>query len=173
VGSAIATRPKGFVRTFNSLICLMLALRCGCALAADDAGNPYNPYNDPPPQQATHGVADCPPPKPRVLTAEQARAEEHSRIERGTACALAGTCEPGGAYKRDPEINSRVVTAIAADVRFADTSLWVETLRKFVTIKGCLRDADQGRELEALVRSVKDVQIVWQEAKPVDVSTVR
>ena len=46
------------------------------------------------------------------------RAQAHERAERGTSCCLAGTCECGGAYKHDPEINARVVDAIKADKRF-------------------------------------------------------
>ena len=138
-----------------------LALALPETLPADEAGNPYN---DPPPLQATHGIADCAAPKPRTLTPEQARAEAHYRAERGTACWLEGKCEPGGDYQRDPEINRRASAAIAADARFANTSLWVETLRMFVTIKGCLANPRQSRELEALVKSVEGVKLVWQEA---------
>ena len=38
----------------------------------------------------------------------------HERAERGTYCALEGRCEPGGAYRRDPEVNERVSAAIAS-----------------------------------------------------------
>ena len=137
------------------------ALALPDALCADDSSNLYN---DPPPLQATQGIAVCAAPKLRTLTREQARAEAHSRIERGTSCWLEGKCEPGGDYKRDPEINRRVAAAIAADARFANTSLWVETLRMFVTIKGCLAKPQQGRELEVLAKSVAGVKLVWQEA---------
>jgi hypothetical protein len=130
--------------------------------AADD-----NPYNDPPPLQATHGVADCPPPKVRVLSPEDARREAHQRVERGTSCWLAGTCPPGGDYKGDDVVNARIVETIAADARFANTSVWVETLRKFVTIKGCLDDAGQGQALEQLARSVAGVKLVWLETRVV------
>ena len=44
----------------------------------------------------------------------------HERAERGTYCALEGRCEPGGAYRRDPEVNDRVRAAIAQDKRFAE-----------------------------------------------------
>jgi osmotically-inducible protein OsmY len=125
---------------------------------------PDNPYNDPPPVRATSGIAACPAPRVRVLTPEQARREAHQRIERGTSCWLAGQCEPGGDYKDDGPTTKRVAEAIAHDARFADTSLWVETLRKFVTIKGCLARASQADDVAALARSVDGVKLVWQEA---------
>lgn len=129
-------------------------------LAADD-----NPYNDPPPLQATHGVRDCPRPKVPVLTPEEARREAHQRVERGTSCWLAGKCPPGGDYKDDDVVNARVAAVIAADARFANTSVWVETLRKFVTLKGCIADARQGQALEQLARSVDRVKLVWLETR--------
>jgi len=89
----------------------------------------------------------------------------HSRAERGTSCCLAGTCECGGAYKRDPEINARVVDAIKSDSRFRNTSVWVTTTRKFVTLQGCVRSAAQKKALERFVKSLADVQIVFNETK--------
>jgi osmotically-inducible protein OsmY len=129
------------------------------------AAEPDNYYSDPAPLQATHGISDCAAPAVRVLSPEDARREAHQRVERGTSCWLAGTCEPGGDYKNDAVVNARVADAIANDARFANTSIWVETLRKFVTLKGCVADDTQSRELESLVRSVTGVKLVWQEAK--------
>ena len=62
------------------------------------------------------------------------------------------------------EINARVAGTIAQDARFVNTSLWIETLRKFVTIKGCLVDTAQGAELEARAKAIDGVKLVWQEA---------
>jgi hypothetical protein len=143
----------------------LVALACLLPLAgplvarADDD----NFYDDPPPLQATHGVADCPPPKVRKLSPEDARREAHQRVERGTSCWLAGTCPPGGDYKGDGDVNARVAAAIADDPRFADSAVWVETLRKFVTLKGCVASAEQGRALEAFVRAMDGVKLVWLE----------
>ena len=91
------------------------------------------------------------------------RVQAHERAERGTSCCLAGTCECGGAYKRDPEINDRVIAAIHSDKRFRDTSVWVTTMRKFVTLQGCVHSARQKRWLEQLVKKQPDVAIVWNE----------
>ncbi len=149
--------------TIVPAIVLMIAAGTAGAAGSAEAGNPYD---DPPPLRATAGVVDCPPPPVRVLSPEAARLEAHQRAERGTSCWLAGRCPPGGDYAGDRELNDRVASAIAADPRFATATIWVETLRKFVTLKGCLADARQGVALEAWVRAIDGVRIVWQEARP-------
>ena len=58
--------------------------------------------------EATAGYSGCPAAKPPVLSEQEMRIQAHGRAERGTSCCLAGTCECGGAYMRDPEINERV-----------------------------------------------------------------
>jgi BON domain len=148
------------MKRFVLLASLALA---GVASASEDD----NYYQDPPPLAATHGIADCPPPVVRKLTPEQARREAHQRVERGTSCSLAGTCEAGGDYKDDDRVNAEVVAALAEDPRLTHSSLWVETLRKFVTVKGCLADGAQGAVAETLARAVPKVKLVWMEAKVV------
>ena len=113
--------------------------------------------------QATSSYEGCPGARPPDLTEQEMRVQAHERAERGTSCCLAGTCECGGAYKRDPEINERVAAAIRSDRRFRDTSVWVTTTRKFVTLQGCVRSAAQKRALGELVRRQPDVAIVWNE----------
>jgi hypothetical protein len=114
-------------------------------------------------EQATAGFAACPVVPPPTLTLQQMRTQAHERAERGTSCCLAGTCECGGAYKRDPEINARVAAAIRDNARFRDASIWVTTMRKFVTLQGCVRTTVQKRALERLVRRQPDVALVWNE----------
>lgn len=113
--------------------------------------------------QATAGFAACPSAKPPLLTEQEMRVQAHERAERGTSCCLAGTCECGGAYKRDPEINDHIIASIRNDRRFRDTSVWVTTMRKFVTLQGCVRRRSQGKALERLVKRQPDVAIVWNE----------
>ena len=113
--------------------------------------------------QATAGYAGCPEAKPPVMTEQEMRTTAHQRVERGTSCCLAGTCECGGAYKRDPEINERVAKTVREDRRFRDTSVWVITTRKFVTLQGCVRSRAQKSALERMVKGVPDVAIVWNE----------
>jgi len=113
--------------------------------------------------QATSGYPGCPEAKPPILTEQEMRVSAHERAERGTSCCLAGTCECGGAYKRDPEINERVAAAIRANPQLANTSVWVTTTRKFVTLSGCVRSKAQKTALERLAKGQSDVAIVWNE----------
>src|SRR5580704_2234255 len=142
----------------RNLLALVGAIGCGAA-AADDART----YQVDPFGQATTGYASCPSAKPPVLTEQEMRVQAHGRAERGTSCCLAGSCECGGAYKRDPEINERVIAAIRGDKRFRDSSVWVTTMRKFVTLQGCVRSRQQSNALERLAKRQSDVALVWNE----------
>ena len=143
------------------LLVLMVVLTAAlpATVLAEDAGS----YQLDPFEQATSGFAACPAVPPPTMTLEKMRIQAHQRVERGTSCCLAGTCECGGAYKRDPEINARVVAAMRGDARFRLASVWVTTTRKFVTLQGCVRTLAQKRALEPLVRCQADVAVVWNE----------
>ena len=115
--------------------------------------------------QATNGFEGCPSPSPPLVTPEQMRIIAHERAERGTYCALEGRCKPGGAYRRDPEVNERVRAAIAQDKRFASTSVAVTTTRQFVTLTGCVHSATQRRALVDLVKAQSGVDRVFDESR--------
>ncbi|TMG86141.1 MAG: BON domain-containing protein [Betaproteobacteria bacterium] len=140
-----------------------LVLGIVVALAPDVRAQEPRTYQLDPFTQATAGYAGCPEAKPPVLSEQEMRTTAHQRVERGTSCCLAGTCECGGAYKRDPEINDRVAQAVRDDRRFRDTSVWITTTRKFVTLQGCARNTAQKKALERLVKRQTDVAIVWNE----------
>ena len=53
--------------------------------------------------------------------------------------------------------------AIEADGRYAQTSIWVEVQRRWVWLKGCVRSEAEAKELEKLVRSIDDVELVINE----------
>jgi hypothetical protein len=131
--------------------------------AVQAAGEAPRTYQLDPFSQATSGDATCPSVQPPLLDEQEMRAQAHSRAERGTSCCLAGACACGGAYKRDPEINDRVVDAVRRDARFRGTSIWVTTTRGFVTLQGCVRSASQRRALERLVKRQDGVALVWNE----------
>jgi osmotically-inducible protein OsmY len=78
---------------------------------------------------------------------------------------LEGTCEPGGAYKRDPEINEQVRAAIAVEHRFADTSVWVTTSRKWATLEGCVRTSAERAALVRFVTKLPNVERVFDELR--------
>lgn len=143
---------------FHTLILLLGAFIVPSASADEPRTYQLDPF-----ARATSGYAGCPEANPPVLTEREMQITAHQRVERGTSCCLAGTCECGGAYKRDPEINARVVDAIASDARFRTTSIWVTTTRKFVTLEGCVRSVAQKKALEQLVKRQTDVAIVWNE----------
>jgi len=113
--------------------------------------------------QATSGWPGCPVQTAPLLTEQEAQGESHARVERGTRCAMEGTCEPGGAYRRDPEVNERVRALLAADERFGDTSVWLITSRKWVTLRGCVGSSAKRRALVAAVRKAPGVERVFDE----------
>ena len=76
---------------------------------------------------------------------------------------MEGTCEPGGAYRRDPEINEQVRALIGGDARFKGSSVWLTTSRKWVTLYGCVRSTAQRRALNAAVAKAPGVERVFDE----------
>ena len=123
--------------------------------------------------QATRGHPACAAPAPPLMTSEQVERSAHARAERGTRCAMEGTCEPGGAYRRDPETHESVRAMLAADARFATASVWITTSRGWVTLQGCVRDAVQRLELAEAVKRVPGVQRVFDETRVVPVKARR
>ena len=113
--------------------------------------------------RATSAIASCPTVTPRIYTTEEAGAQAHARSERGTRCAMEGTCEPGGAYRRDPELNEAVRMAIAGDRRFVNTSVWVTTSRRWVTLQGCVASKAQRNALVKFVERQPRVERVFDE----------
>ncbi|MBC5766731.1 BON domain-containing protein [Ramlibacter albus] len=118
-----------------------------------------NAFNDPF-GQATSGFPACPVPTGPLLTDDEARREAHWRAERGTSCYRSGRCRLPNAYRYDEEIFPRALQYIRADGRFDDTSIWVTVQRRWVTVQGCVRSAEQGAALEAAVRQIDDVEAV-------------
>jgi BON domain len=139
-----------------------LAIATLCVALHVDAQTPRSYLLDPF-AQATSGHEGCPPVKPPLLDEQQMRSQAHSRAERGTSCCLAGTCECGGPYKHDAEINDRVVEAIGADKRFRDPAVWVTTTRGFVSLQGCVRSQAQKNALGRAVKRQAGVVLVWNE----------
>jgi hypothetical protein len=146
--------------SMNSRAALAIAMLC-LALRVD--GETPQSYLLDPFAQATSGYQECPAVTPPILDEQQMRSQAHSRAERGTSCCLAGTCECGGPYKHDAEINDRVVEAIRSDKRFRGTAVWVTTTRGFVTLQGCVRSQTQKNALERVVKRQAGVVLVWNE----------
>jgi len=161
---SVPHRHKALARPVLAL--LVLAAQCGCAPfaeAVDSAAEgavQIDPF-----AQATHAFAGCPLSSPTLVTPQQMRIIAHERAERGTYCALEGRCEPGGAYRRDPEVNEQISTAIAGDKRFANTSVAVTTTRRFVTLTGCVRSPTQRHALVEFVKGQPGVDRVFDETR--------
>ena len=117
-------------------------------------------YFDDPFLQITAGIPDCPVPEGPGLSRAEMRAEAHGRADRGTSCYRAGRCRLPNSYLYDKEIIPRVRIAVEADGRFAGTSVWAEGERRWVRLKGCVRNREQSEALEQLVREIEDVQAV-------------
>ncbi len=133
---------------------LLLCLSFATAASAEDRSNHF----DDPFLQLTQGIADCPVPEGPLLTDAEARAQAHSRIERGTSCFQSGKCRLPNSYLYDKEIIPRVKKAVDADGGFTDTSVWAEGQRRWVWLKGCVSTQAQSDALERLVRNLDDVE---------------
>ena len=138
------------------------ACAASLALAQTAPEQPANHFNDPF-VQVTSGIADCPPQPGPLLTLAERRAQEHGRVERGTSCYRSGRCRLPNAYLYDAENIPRVRQAILYGGQFADTSVWAEGQRRWVWLKGCVRQPEQAAALEQLVRNIDDVEAVINE----------
>ena len=138
------------------------AIVLAASTAAGAAEERANRFGDPF-LQVTDAIADCPPQQGPMITEDEMRTEAHARAERGTRCYLSGRCRLPNAYLYDKEIIPRVKTAILADGRFAETSVWVEGQRRWVWLKGCVRTRAQADALQRLVRQIDDVEAVINE----------
>ena len=145
---------------FRRALTILLLVTVGAALAQSPVPEPKtNAFNDPF-VQVTKGIANCPAPPGPGYTAQEARLQAHYRAERGTSCFRAGRCRLPNAYLYDADIIERTEKAIVIDGRFTNTSVWAEGQRRWVTLSGCVRNAQDALELEKLVRNLDDVESV-------------
>ncbi len=117
-----------------------------------------NPFNDPF-VRATSG-RPCPPPLGPAYTEATRRGESHSRIERGTSCWLAGKCAEPNAYRYDTANAKAAVAAFQAEGSLASSAIWVTAQRRFIYLEGCVADAAQAAQAEAVARALPDVDQV-------------
>ena len=137
----------------------LAALVGAMPLAAQDAAERRNWFNDPFFQIAAQAPR-CPVPLGPYLTAAEQRAEAHYRAERGTSCWLAGRCARSNAYAYDQEI-ARALQARVGELKPASgSSLWVTVQRRIVFIEGCVPSRRRVAALEAWAKGVPDVDQV-------------
>jgi hypothetical protein len=148
------------------------SLRCG-ALAAIAIGvaspaahsaeaDLLTPFHDPV-LPVTRGMPSCPVPEEPQYTQEEYRGLAHERSQRGVSCWLAGRCRLPNGYLYDAEIIPRVEIALHQTAAYSDTSVWALGQRRRVWLRGCVRTAEQAREIEAVVRQLDDVEDVQNE----------
>jgi hypothetical protein len=117
-------------------------------------------YFDDPFLQATSAVAACPVPEAPLLTQAELREAAHVRAQHGGSCYLSGRCRLPNSYLYDKEIAPRIAQYIRRDGRFDDTSIWVLSQRRVVTLMGCVQSKEQAELLERSVALVDDVMNV-------------
>jgi BON domain len=147
----------------SAVVALAGALSQGTAAQGRATDVERRNWFDTPFDQAVGAIHACPRPLGPLITEQEMRTQAHGRIERGTSCWLAKKCEDSNVYKRDPEIQQRVLQAIRADARFARSSVWVTTERRYVTLQGCVGSASEQRALVARVVGVDGVEHVFDQ----------
>lgn len=107
--------------------------------------------------RATRGMSCAAPLPSRIPMSAEERAAAQQRVER----------QLGTAYDRDGEVARRVAAALKSDAKLADTAIWVEARRQFVTLKGCVRKLEQRAAAESLTRRTMGVLRVGNELRVV------
>ena len=158
------TATRMLARPLASLVAALLVPGLCAAQPAEPKAN----YFDDPFLQVTAGIDACRVPEGPLITETERRAQSHYRADRGVNCYQAGRCRLPNSYLYDKEIIPRVKKAIEANGRFAQTSsVWAEGQRRWVWLKGCVREKAQADALEQLVRGLDDVEAVVNELKVV------
>ncbi|HTN49977.1 MAG TPA: BON domain-containing protein [Burkholderiaceae bacterium] len=131
----------------------------GWTTAAEERRN----WFDTPFGQALDGAPYCPRPEGPLITESEMRAQAHGRIERGTSCWLAKKCDDSNVFRRDPEVQARVIDALRAEPKLDASSVWVTTERRWITLQGCAGSARLRALLLDRVRAVSGVEAVFDE----------
>jgi hypothetical protein len=122
-----------------------------------------NHYNDPF-VQVTSAIKACPPPRGPFMTAKEAQAEAHPRIERGTTCFMSGKCKEPNAYRYDARIGTAAQAAVADALRttpsLAQSSVWLTVQRRFVFVHGCVARRGDVLRWERILKAVPEVEYV-------------
>lgn len=130
-----------------------------------------NHYNDPF-IQVTNGIKTCPQPRGPFMTLQEARAEAHPRVERGTTCFRAGKCSEPNSYRYDARIAHAAQRAAAAAVLkspgLAASSVWITVQRRFIFVHGCVARSEQISRWETLFKRVADVEYVGADLAVLD-----
>jgi hypothetical protein len=138
-----------------SFVLLTLVTPASALAQADSAR--VNRFNDPFFQLSAE-IPRCPKPLGPRITAAEMRIQSHHRAEQGTPCWLAGKCDKSNAFAYDSSIASALQAKVAGSELLKQSTLWVTVQRRIVFIDGCVRDPAIAGQLEALVKTVPNVQ---------------
>ena len=138
----------------------LLAARIATAQGTAEPSPLRQNWFDDPFFQVAAGLPACPMPQGPYYTAEERRAQTHSRLERGTSCWLAGKCTDSNAYRYDKPLAPKVRAALLSVLGVRRSSVWVTVQRRWVYLQGCVPDAALVRRLERAARTVADVETV-------------
>lgn len=145
-------------RRLAPLSALLLAAQTG--MAQEPGPGPKQNWFDDPFFQVAAGMRSCPVPEGPFYTAEERRAQTHSRLERGTSCWLAGRCADSNAYRYDKPLAPKVRAALEAVPGVRRGSVWVILQRRWVYLQGCVPSAALAKRLERAARAVPEVETV-------------
>ena len=134
-----------------------VALAVG-AIAPAPAQEEVRNWFDDPYLRLTAEVPDCPTPAGPFVTRQESLAQSHSRLEKGTTAWLAGEAERPKAFAYDKDIAAALAAAFAEQQRFRVSSLWATVQGRVVYIEGCVSAESEVPALEALARSLPNVQ---------------
>jgi hypothetical protein len=147
-----------------ALLCLALSFD-SCAQEQPQAPR-KNWFNDPF-FQVRSAILDCPMPLGPMITEAERNAEAHYRVERGTSCWMEGKCSRPNSYLYDAPIADALRREFANPTQFARTSLWLTVQRRFVFVQGCIAQSEQGDAIEAMIKSIPDVErVIMQVSLP-------
>ena len=138
----------------------VLLLAAQAATAQEAAAPLKQNWFDDPFFRISAGLPACAMPEGPFHTAEERRAQTHSRLERGTSCWLAGQCTDSNAYRYDKPLAPKVRAALLAVPGVQKSSVWVVIQRRWVYLQGCVPSAALARKLEHAARAVPDVETV-------------
>lgn len=125
-----------------------------------------NWFNDPF-FQVRSGITQCPVPLGPMITEAERNTEAHYRVERGTSCWMEGKCSKPNSYLYDASIAEALRQRFGNTKDFDRTSLWLIVQRRFVTVQGCVEQAQQGDAIEAMIKTIPDVErIIIQVSSP-------
>ena len=147
---------KGHNPMHRYLFCLLCFLCSATHAQTDPVGNWFH---DPFFQIAAQ-IAACPTPAGPAIALSQMREQAHQRIERGTSCWLAHTCDKPNAYAYDAEIAGAISALVAAQPQLLSGSLWITVQRRIVWLDGCMAPDATPAALAAAMKALPNVETV-------------